>query len=974
MSHEASPVSSVTSSRFATSAAGDEGDYDDEELRFIWDTVARAEATLPYLPPSSRHPTNALFRAYEELLQEQNVQPLHGVKLDKLLFKIGGSRDGTTITEKFHAVMARMNITLLLDIDEVTEDGYSYRSDESYKSDRADDADPPHQIAIEKTATAFIKYRDRLHSLQRLQIWQERAAQLKNVTDLFVQAREQDSRADIRDIFVAWHEIAAEVDEMPLDDLPANVYSRRIEKIATRTHEIKSTRHALDLWIRRAAGHARKHMVESSQISQEEEDELFKDDPKLMKLAYLTHQYMTKSRAVALWSNRASEEREKVEVARKAHEMGLKAKVFGMRQNPPLFAGLRKRLEDKVAAAAAAATPVQDTSEQPRASSPSNQTAQPTQAIVQPEVRQSSQSPPSNQASYRQPRKLDSYEDVNAEQRNKLNFAQQATVESLDKLTASREATSRLSNKLAVSASQMPVLGLAKNVDFIQVPAAAQQDEFEDNLEDELDERTLLAKRHLTRFRVFNAWESYTHEHKTVVEQVATCKAIESWCERSAELAQLTIALKHGRPKERKVVQRWKWHRVKYEKKLGAKALEFKQSRQKSIAKSWQIAAHEAVARKQKLEQTAIMIDRQRATQGIVQEWKACGRASAILSSMKIDGVKMWRDTSARRCRREEELDHMAHRVGLWHIKKKFLPAWKQAAKEAAQDEKLLQLYGDKADFYSLTTNATKTWRVAAQKKKKARISEAYLETRRTIKKAAGARCINRWRDVSASRHENLAVAHEEVENTRDWNAQGQAVNIWRVRAAIKAHAEAGWQIQETRRYAEDWTERVEGLQQLQYEAEEHFEAKAMSRTVKQWKLSSLQLESRRSASERHINKDRKQLKHGFLVWHAKAVSKRPTVPVIQAEVEAEAEAEAEDFLSTPGRPRLLTGGLRQTTTPLGPIPQRQTWQGAGAGAGGRERGQGPADSLLGRSLPGGTASRSARPKRNLRVSWADRG
>ena len=37
-------------------------------------------------------------------------------------------------------------------------------------------------------------------------------------------------------------------------------------------------------------------------------------------------------------------------------------------------------------------------------------------------------------------------------------------------------------------------------------------------VEEELDERTLLARRHILRMRYFTAWEEYTKVHTTMVE------------------------------------------------------------------------------------------------------------------------------------------------------------------------------------------------------------------------------------------------------------------------------------------------------------------------------------------------------------------------------------------------------------------------------------------------------------------------
>ncbi|KAK9426312.1 putative Sfi1 spindle body domain-containing protein [Seiridium unicorne] len=984
MSPDSSPVSSGNSSRVAISTAGDGYEYSEEELQFIWDTVVRAEATLPQLPPTSRHPTNALFRAYEDLLEERDVEPTNGPKLDKLLFKIGGSRDGNTIAEKFQAVMARMNITVRLDIDEATEDGFSYRSDQSYESDHSDLLDQPEYLdhpdhpdhpdhqdlldhrdhldpqghpdqtdyhsdhldrlgysegpvqprhfihsdhgsaketVLEKSAAAFERHRDKIHALQALQKWQDRSSALKNQTQLFTDARLEDLKAQSRDVLVAWNEIAVEVDEMPLDDLPANVYSKRIEKIATRTHEIKSTKNALAEWKR----------AEQQRQQREEEEDLFKDDPRLSRLAQRTHENLSKSRAISFWSNRAAEEEEKAEVARRAHEMSLKAKAFGRRPKPQIFAALRQRLEEK---SAATTNQIDDPFEQPNLERPRpDLVCQPLPPLAAASAAGHLHDLDAPYEASHQPSKMDNLpEDLHRS--NKLDAPRQHVLHRPIKPTGPQEVSS----------------GHGK------VPP--------DDPVEEMDERTLLAKRHMTRRRVFNAWEEYTQEHRSKVEAFTTQKVIEPWREKSCRVTEKAIdgAQQHVHRSDRDVLA--EWHRSEgRQKELETMAINFhRKTRMGKTLASWRDAAHKEETKEQQLENMAKLGDQYRKMHGTVQTWKARARERAVYTSMKDDVLKTWREESKDEQARVEHLEYMSRRVNLYRIKQKALPSWRQAAKNAAERERKLQTYSERAEFYSLTTEAINTWRAASKEKRKARLRESYLEVRRRVKKAMGARCVARWHENSEARREHMHIAAEEFTRYRDLNATARTFDTWRLRAREKEEAEAIRQAEAEQNRMNEWRMRNDSRQQLQAEAEEHFQDKVMSRVVKEWKLGSLQLESRRNASQKHLNRERKQLRQGFEAWYAKAAAKAQRAP---AKTRAAAVEEETEFPSTPGRPRLFAGPPMQTTTPLAPVPQRQPWQGL-------EGGGGPTDSLLARPLPGGTASRSGRPRRNLRVSWAD--
>lgn len=955
MSPDSSPVPSSSSSHVALSAAGDGDEYSEEELQFVWDTVVRAEAILPKLPPTSRHPTTALFRAYGDLLEERHVEPLNGAKLDVLLFKIGGSHDGNTIAERFQAVLAKMNITVRLDIDDITDDDFSSHSDMSYPSDHEDEYYPPgppdhhlpqlkyrdrpeqlerldlpdHQNhedvdhedikekALDKNAASFEQYRDKIHSLQSLEQWQDRAYHLEARAALFLEAQIEDKKMDKHDVFVAWNEIAVEIDEMPLDDLPANVYSKRIERIATRTHEIKVSKNLLVGWRQRAQARHRQQNDEQRQKDEEHsrqmvEDELFKDDPKFVRLAQRTHENLCKSRVLAQWSNRAAEEEEKAEIAKKAHEMSLKAKAFGLRPKPELFASLRQRLQEKVTNTNQANAPMGEP-----------------QRMHEPEPF------PIRPATVEEPKNLD----------------------------AATPAGNAVQEDQKLAGPQ----GDNSNDD--------------DSLADELDERTLLAKRHLTRMKFFRAWEQYTSKHTLRVEAFATRKALEPWYEKSCQLIAVTQegAEEHIQRRDRHLLAQWRGPDERQE-KLEAMASDFYRKRRLGNALAgWRAAENQAGVEAQEFDHMSNLADQYRRTHGTLRAWKARSREVSVKTSMKRDALQIWRQDSAEDRNRNQQLEYMAGRVDLYRIKEKFLPPWRGAARAQAAREQQLRTWSERADFYSLTTQAIQTWRATAKAKRRSRLRGTYLEMRRRVKKAMGAQCIAKWHGTSESRRHHLSAASEEFAQYRDWNDKVWALTTWRLRALEKAEVDVVRSVEAYQQHLWTWREQADDRQQLQFEMEDHFQEKTISRAVKEWKIGSLQLESRRNASERHLNRQRKQLKQSFEIWCTKAINKAQRfTPAAEEEQEPEPEPEQRPepqaqeqeeagFISTPARPRLFMGPLAQTTTPLGPIPQRQPWSGSVVVPG-------PKDSLLERPLIGGTASRSGRPRRNLRVSWADRG
>ncbi|KAK0704671.1 Sfi1 spindle body protein-domain-containing protein [Lasiosphaeris hirsuta] len=98
----------------SSSLAGqNDGDYSDEDINLLNEIVVLGEALYPTLPLRDRLPTNALFQAAEQVLPAHGYDPENAPShISRLIFKIGGQRSGDTLSDKFRAVLAGMNIML----------------------------------------------------------------------------------------------------------------------------------------------------------------------------------------------------------------------------------------------------------------------------------------------------------------------------------------------------------------------------------------------------------------------------------------------------------------------------------------------------------------------------------------------------------------------------------------------------------------------------------------------------------------------------------------------------------------------------------------------------------------------------------------------------------------------------------------------------------------------------------------------
>lgn len=82
------------------------------DVAILHDIVVLAEALLPTLPERERLATSALFSAYYDILPRVGINADYDSRYARVLFKIGGLRTQETLYEKFERILSRMGIDI----------------------------------------------------------------------------------------------------------------------------------------------------------------------------------------------------------------------------------------------------------------------------------------------------------------------------------------------------------------------------------------------------------------------------------------------------------------------------------------------------------------------------------------------------------------------------------------------------------------------------------------------------------------------------------------------------------------------------------------------------------------------------------------------------------------------------------------------------------------------------------------------
>lgn len=899
--------------------------------------MVRAEVILSQLTPSSRLPTLALFKAYDEILLENGMDPDDDQHISKLVFLVGGVKNTNSLFDKFKIAMSRQGVTLaftggdaddpsiandaadrrfilskdaygenpavvngelttdssLDDLDHA-DDHYNVPKDrhDSHSNDAGRNASSENNPAtlsrieqhLESSAIAFQeKHHNKFSAATTLRQWQTKSNFLSNLCDQFGAARQADLEEDVGAKFETWRAIAAEVEQLPLYAIPSNIYSKRIEEIAIRAREIHASKVVLRHWRHCARAQSRKiqTLEESS-------------DP-LERVAAKAHKNLMLSRAFVKWSNRLEEESEKAQMAAKAYEMNLKSKAFGIRLRP---------------------------------------NNNPGPDVIHETLARSSASP--------------------------VDFAR---ADGGPKIAVPDE--NILSNMAIDGAAASNAVvdvdkGVSPNTSGNKPPSndipASSLDEL-----DEMDETTSLARRHILRMRYYDAWEKYTADNLSRVRDFETEKedervahTIPRWRSQNATVRQ-----------ERETLQ-YNADRANYYNKAIKVLGVWKQKSEEKLEE------HDAV-----LEHYAT-------------------RASFYYNATKL--LPAWHNETKQAAQQQEILELYANRAEYYYKATNALPIWRcQTRQNAQHEEQTLARYAQRADYYYRTRGTLLAWHDRAKKKRKQRFREAHLETRRIVKKGMGQRCIAHWRSKlqpNLERHKLMDEILEDIVADGEWRRNAEILDTWRERARERKEMGLTSDAMVKGKMLEQWQERSSYHQDLRIEAEEHWKETVVPRALKKWNLRSLQLPNRPLMVANALEKkDRRLLRTGFEGWYGRTADK--LVPVELADgsyksveqIVEDAQHQAslnqarglldswkaaaqnksevvpvvqqEAYTATPGRPRLFLGPLgRETTTPLAPVPSRVNWRASETAA---HRG----------SLVGARASRTGRPGRNLRVSWA---
>lgn len=908
---------------------------------------------------------------------------------------VGGVKGQKSLMEKFKAVMARMNITLAI------EEPQTSGSERDYRQDHADgDADDLRIIDDEYTSAAHtgdaesngykssssyapdisteslnvaqerhladraVAFRKRHHAqflaVSILRRWHNMAHYANYLCVQSDTTREAELIEALGDQFHIWRALAAETEHAAPNNIHPNAYSKRMERIAIRAHEILSTKKALTKWRQSLQDEHRKNrdakLLADQLARQAYDDDDFKENPQLARLAQRAHRNLVLSRAFSSWSNRVEEEGAKAEVAAKAYEMSLKAKALGFARNRSVLNGMRKMLASKAGNSADLLTDQAVSPDTRQTESLPLAIAKPASAVSIP----SRPRPPSQ-------RPLSSIAIATQLQTRKPPETQS---------TSSATRPSTAIPIATVPSAPVPPEGVRAEAHTSLAPAEAPvliskpTKDANTSDDDQLDERTMLARRHILRMRYFGAWETYTSKNIAKVEEFSEEKrnqrviwSISTWREQAASRPQQAI-----------------------ECKIGFEETGFYQRAAEKIPKWRERAGREAHRREKVLEHYA-------------------ERAEYYSKTTKALPVLRGRTEQANQ--REKLLGLYTERTNYYLRTTQALSAWRARAQEVSQTHQLKECYGERADYYYRTRNTLSTWQQRTKKRRKEKLREAHLETRRIVKRGMGERCIKQWRiklEPSYERYEIMNVALGEALGDHEWRQTSQAFTTWRRRAQERADAVATGDTILKQKAMDQWQDKVALHRDLEGEAEEHWEMKAKSRGLKNWNLSSVQNANRPEMAANALEKkERKLLRQRFETWYGRTADKlvpvelsdgtyRNVGQVVEgarlqavehqargflhtwraAAVAAVADSRAsqvqnEAYAPTPGRPQLLLGSFttaRQnwTTTPLAPVPSHTRWQAR--------------DSTMGRSEFGARGSRSSRAQsaknpKNLRVSWA---
>ena len=771
---------------------------------------------------------------------------------------------------------------------------------------------------LEQSAIAFHeRYHTKFTVAAALRRWRRCSQSLNQRWLRYREAVESDMIGELEDTFHAWRIVAAEAEEVPPPDLPSNIYSKRTEQIAARTYQIFAAKNAFTRWRRLAKEQRRRRQHQA-----EAEAEAVAEPPDPMeRLAIKAHENLVLSRTFVRWSNRSAQELRKARMAAKVYELSLKSKTFGHRHRPDdtLFDTTLAEPEPPMVSAGDPAGPEDDEMfDDDYESAEMQRKAEMARKgfLMRSLAKRADEAANTD----REAAGDNGGDDPHAVRRPAQPTHKPPTSLPIRLRTPAErsEAVKSIKDKIAAMAS-----GARR---YSPVPP---QERLEEQAEDEADERTLLARRHILRIRFFNAWESYTLKHTTKAKKFAMSKTIDPWRERVFELHDIeyecvrdredrllrgainawVLRTNEAQSLEEKAGQVQRQLRVEYTMKPWIAASREKRrslqqrnqafetwfehedneailaivadearyfQRTRRVLKQWRAAKDNRIAKRSVFKTYSERAGYYYNVTDALRVWKASARQAATRKSMQVEALATWRNASRKLSPREDEMKTLAEDINFSHSASRTLPVWRAGAAQAAQARGRQSTYADKADYYYKTKGTLGAWRARAEARRKENIKKAHSEARRRIKRAAGERCVARWRAALPSRAadlETLASTAADLAADRAWAHASDALEAWRGAAAL-ADVAAETEAERTRTRAWDvldaWRGAADERARRAADAATLLRRdRAAARALRAWNLAALQRAARGHAVANRVRekRDRRLLRRAFEEW-----------------------------------------------------------------------------------------------------------
>ncbi|KAI1213698.1 uncharacterized protein F4807DRAFT_196690 [Annulohypoxylon truncatum] len=933
-SDETEPHETMASSTMPSSESliMDRDKYSDKDIQILYQVVTRAEEILNDYTPTSRLPTHALYNAYDEVLPQYGINPDDDRLISELVFKVGGVRNTDSLREKFKTVMSRLGITVQWD--DLPTHGNEFddaHSSSAYASDEMSivDSEDPHAVVgriVHKENPPLVNgkhggddyvvptnhYDHHMDDVNGNIPTMEDPGNLSKIEQqlecsaIAFQKKHHDKFSAVtavrewqkRSNFIGT--LSEQFDAARQADLEEDLEARFEEWRALSAEVDRVPPHYLppNVYSKRLEGIAiRAREIHNAKIAlrrwRQNTREQSRKVRKVEESSDPIERVAAKAHKNLLLSRAFTNWSNRLEEESDRAKMA--AKVYEMRLKSKAFGIHRRPNED---------APMSGTRDSPVDVSPPAYIASSEDA---PKPLPPSENPASNVL---------------------INHAGPPNL------------VTDVDEKMSHEAP-------AKNIGSNGDP--------DDSDDDEMDEITLLARRHILRMRYYDIWEKYTADKRN--------KAREFQVEQQIERVAQTIPVWRTQAEEASQQQetlRYNAKRASYYNKA-IKAIDvWRQENAERMQGHDQVLDHYA------------------------------RRANFYYKATK--SVPIWRSETERAVKQREVLELYADRAEYYSGVTKSLPIWRAQTEQAAEHEKkTLAHYAQRADYYYRTRDTLLSWQELAKKKRRQRLKDAHLETRRLVKKGMGERCIAQWREKlqpSFERYEAMNVILEDIIADREYRQSMDTFDIWRERTRERIEMGVMSDAMVTEKALQQWRDQSGRHEDLHIEAEQHWEETAKSKALKKWNLTTLQMPNRPLMVANALEKkERRLLRTRFESWYGRTADKlvpvelpngnyrsvdqvvedaqhraslsqaRGLLDKWQAAAKTKSETvQEEPYIPTPGRPRLFLGSLG-TTTPLAPPPARLNW---------RASEMAPRGSAI-----RGRTNRSGRPEKNLRVSWA---